>query len=333
MKTSVTMAAVCGLAAAAQGQLILSGVIDGPRTGGLPKAVEFYAVSDIPDLGVYSLSSANNGAALPAVAEFVFPVGVSVAAGDYVYVASEAAGFTAYFGFAPDFTTTAVSVNGDDAIVLFENGVQVDAYGTVGEAPTAGVTWNHLDSYAYRVNGTGPSAVFNIGEWVVAGSDLLDSQGGTGVNGDAGITVPFGTFTTGGTGGLGSFGITAPVDGTFTTAGTFTVTWTPSANAFDYELVVARDAALTDVAYTEVGIASTSFVVDSLDVGDGAFFISVTARNNGQTQVLSSSNAPAFAIVTGNGGGIACLADPNNDGQVNIFDIFTFFSAFGAGCP
>jgi hypothetical protein len=41
--------------------LLLTGVVDGPLTGGLPKAVELYVVNDIPDLSLYGLGSANNG--------------------------------------------------------------------------------------------------------------------------------------------------------------------------------------------------------------------------------------------------------------------------------
>ena len=41
--------------------LIVSGVIDGPVTGGLPKAIELYATSDIADLSIYGVGSANNG--------------------------------------------------------------------------------------------------------------------------------------------------------------------------------------------------------------------------------------------------------------------------------
>lgn len=42
-------------------KLIISGVIDGPLTGGLPKAVELYAMDSIADLSAYAIGSANNG--------------------------------------------------------------------------------------------------------------------------------------------------------------------------------------------------------------------------------------------------------------------------------
>jgi hypothetical protein len=42
--------------------LIITGVIDGPLTGGVPKAIELYAINTIADLSIYGLESANNGA-------------------------------------------------------------------------------------------------------------------------------------------------------------------------------------------------------------------------------------------------------------------------------
>lgn len=82
-------------------QLIISGVIDGPLAGGLPKAMELYALEDIDDLSAYGVDSANNGGGSGGVP--VFFLSGNVSAGDYVYVASEEAGFETYFGFPPDF--------------------------------------------------------------------------------------------------------------------------------------------------------------------------------------------------------------------------------------
>ena len=42
-------------------KLIISGVVDGPLSGGLPKAVELYAIDSIADLSSYAIGSANNG--------------------------------------------------------------------------------------------------------------------------------------------------------------------------------------------------------------------------------------------------------------------------------
>jgi hypothetical protein len=41
--------------------LMITGVLDGPLPGGLPKVIELYAFADIADLSIYGVGSANNG--------------------------------------------------------------------------------------------------------------------------------------------------------------------------------------------------------------------------------------------------------------------------------
>lgn len=107
--------------------LIISGVIDGPLSGGLPKAVEIYVVNDIPDLSIYGFGSANNGGGSDGE-EFIFAP-VAVSAGTFLYVASEGVEFADFFGFAPDFVNAAANINGDDAIELFQNDTVADIFG------------------------------------------------------------------------------------------------------------------------------------------------------------------------------------------------------------
>ena len=126
----------------AQADLIITGVIDGPLTGGIPKAIEVYATDDIDDLSIYALGSPNNGAAGGTI-EFEFPSGTAEA-GDFFYVASETAEFNNFFGFEPDFTNGVASINGDDAIELFRNGSVVDTFGEVGVDGTEPVSYTHL---------------------------------------------------------------------------------------------------------------------------------------------------------------------------------------------
>ena len=113
--------------AAEDSALIITGVIDGPLVGGLPKAVEFYVASNVTDLSIYGFGSANNGGGSDGE-EFTFPAD-SATAGDFIYVAYEAPGFTTFFGFAPTYTSGAASINGDDAIELFQNSAVVDTLG------------------------------------------------------------------------------------------------------------------------------------------------------------------------------------------------------------
>ncbi|HSJ84757.1 MAG TPA: ExeM/NucH family extracellular endonuclease [Acidimicrobiia bacterium] len=162
-------------AAATTGDLVITGVIDGPLTGGLPKAVELYVANDIPDLSIYGVGSANNGGGTDGE-EFTFPADSAVA-GDFIYLATEVTGFTEFFGLAPDYTHGgAVSVNGDDAIELFMNGVVVDVFGEIDLSGT-GQPWDYLDGWAYRVSGTGQDGTtFTLGNWTFSGPNALDGE-------------------------------------------------------------------------------------------------------------------------------------------------------------
>jgi predicted extracellular nuclease len=181
--------AVC-ITASTNATLIISGVVDGPRSGGTPKAIELYACEDIPDLSIYNIETPNNGAAATG-AEYA--LSGSMLAGEYLYVASESTQFTTYFGFAPDLVNNVANINGDDNVILYENTVMVDQFGVNGQDGT-GQAWEYDDSFAYRISFTGPNPLFNISEWTFGGVDYLNSQTSSGVNGSDGKTVPFGTF-------------------------------------------------------------------------------------------------------------------------------------------
>lgn len=169
-----------------QAGLVLTGIIDGGLTGGLPKAIELYATADIADLSVYSIDNANNGGAFDGTA---IGLSGSVTAGSYLYVASENTGFTSYFSFAPNFTGNSLNVNGNDVVGLFENGSLIDVYGVLGE-DGVGQPWEYLDGWAYRLDDTLPSATFNLADWSLSALNVTD---GTTTVGQTGF--PFGTYT------------------------------------------------------------------------------------------------------------------------------------------
>ncbi|MFC4701305.1 ExeM/NucH family extracellular endonuclease [Glaciecola siphonariae] len=166
--------------------LMLTAVFDGPLSGGVPKGVELYVTEDIADLSVCGLGSANNGGGSDGQ-EFTFDSGVSASAGDFIYVSSESNGFTEFFGFAPNFVTGAMSINGDDAIELYCNGEVIDLFGDI-DVDGNGEIWEYLDSYAYRVSETLASPTFVATDWVFAGANALD-----GASSNDG-TIPVGSF-------------------------------------------------------------------------------------------------------------------------------------------
>ena len=170
--------------------LIITGIIDGPLSGGVPKAIELYATADIADLSAYGLARVGNGGGSSGEASYALTG--SASAGDYLYAASEADGFTSFFGFAPTFSDAPIFVNGDDAIELYLGGTRVDVVGDPEQDGT-GQPWEYSDGWAYRMDGTGPSATFDVTEWTYSGPDALDGET---TNASASNPFPAGTYST-----------------------------------------------------------------------------------------------------------------------------------------
>jgi endonuclease I len=177
----------------ASGSLVITGIIDGPLAGGLPKAIEVYATDNITDLSFYGLGSANNGEGTDGQ-EFTFP-SVSASAGEFIYVASESTGFTTFLGFSPDYTSAAANINGNDAIELFQNGSVIDVFGDIN-VDGVGQAWEHTDGWAYRNDNTGPDGTsFSVLSWSFSGVDALDGETS---NATAATPFPAGSYSVSG---------------------------------------------------------------------------------------------------------------------------------------
>lgn len=168
--------------------LILSAVFDGPLTGGIPKGIEVYVTEDVADLSRFGIGGANNGGGTDGE-EFTFPA-VSASAGDYLYIGSEAVAFETFFGFVPDYTSSAVNVNGDDAIELFENGSVIDTFGEP-DVDGTGQPWEYLDGWAARQPGASAGA-FDAAQWQFSGPNALDGET---TNASSQTPIPLGSFT------------------------------------------------------------------------------------------------------------------------------------------
>lgn len=181
--------------------LLLTGIYDGPLSGGTPKGVELYVLNDIADLSEYGIGSANNGGGSDGV-EFTFPA-VAASAGSYLYLTNVQVEFSAFFGFDADFvddaSNSSVSINGDDAVELFRNGEVVDVFGEI-DVDGSGQPWEYLDGWVYRVNGTGPDgSTFVPSNWIYGGIDAL--EGGM-TNSTVANPFPAGTYDPSGSGAL-----------------------------------------------------------------------------------------------------------------------------------
>lgn len=174
----------------APASLIISGVYDGPRSGGTPKGLELFALHDIEDLSNYGIGSANNGGGSDGE-EFSFPE-VSIAGGSYIYVASELVEFTEFFGFAPDYVDMAAAINGDDAIELFYKGTVIDQFGYI-DIDGSGEIWEYKDGWAARKSEQrNNEGLFDPSKWIYSGVDELE---GGATNATCDVPFPVATFT------------------------------------------------------------------------------------------------------------------------------------------
>lgn len=153
---------------------MITAVYDGPLSGGTPKGVEIFLLEDIADLSKLGIGAANNGDGSDGE-EFTFPM-ISGNAGDYIYIASEATNFTSFFDFAPDYVSGSMSINGDDAIELFYNGLVIDVFGDIN-VDGNGEPWEYEDGWAFRNPGSAPAgSLFDINEWSFSGPNALDGE-------------------------------------------------------------------------------------------------------------------------------------------------------------
>ena len=136
--------------------LELQGIIDFtvPSGGNDGKAIHVVATADIADLSVYGIGTAGNGGGTDGQ-EYTFDA-ISVNAGDHILVARTISVMESYMttaGYALFdhvlTATTAINMNGDDAIELFKNGSVVETFGDIN-VDGSGESWEYMDSWAYK---------------------------------------------------------------------------------------------------------------------------------------------------------------------------------------
>ncbi len=190
MKKIVTLILFACLFFNAKANLILTGILDGPLSGGT-KVIEVYVTADIADLSVYGFEFANNGAAVAGTQEYTFPTGAA-SEGDFLYFANNADNCLNYLGFPADVVDNFFGqFNGDDVILLYQNGGIIDVFGEAG-VDGSGTAWDHLDSWAYRNDFTGPDGdVFVQENWTVGTPEELV---GATENSTSANPFPYGTY-------------------------------------------------------------------------------------------------------------------------------------------
>jgi hypothetical protein len=168
-----------------KGVMELDNYIDG--SGGRVRAIHVRAREDIPNLGIYGIEIASNGAAPnPADIDFVFADQSTASAGEDILIVrdlDEALAAT-YFGACySNFTVIqsgSMTHNGDDAILLYLNGVAVESFGEPGVDGT-GTYWEYTDSWAYKLGE----------EWIYAGVGCVVNAVGEATDATSTCRYPF----------------------------------------------------------------------------------------------------------------------------------------------
>ena len=166
-------------------QPIITAIVDGDCSGGNPKLLEIYAQGSV-DFANYSLeneTNANNG-----FGNSFSLSGLGTVIDDFVYVTTTGSD-TALASEFPSLsnanivTTGTMNVNGDDRLRIVDAQMNVvDQFGVSG-TDGSGESWEYKDSFAKRIDGTGPDGGFNEANWTFGGVEVLDGigtcQGGT----------------------------------------------------------------------------------------------------------------------------------------------------------
>ncbi len=185
---AAALVVVAGMCGTARADLILTGIIDGPLSGGLPKAIELYATVDIPDLSIYGVELVSNANSTTNQVKTAFSDD-SLSAGEFYYVAANSTGFSDFFGFSPDLTTGQLNHNGDDDFYIYKNGEVIDVWGGSDGLINTNTDYNIVDSWAYRVDETSYAESFDTAQWVINPKNSLKNKS---TAADAGVT--FGSY-------------------------------------------------------------------------------------------------------------------------------------------
>ncbi|SCY39972.1 Por secretion system C-terminal sorting domain-containing protein [Nonlabens sp. Hel1_33_55] len=163
-------------------QPIITAIVDGSCSS-TPKFFEIYADTDV-DLSQYAVelqSNSNTTWSNTTTLEYTFSESRTT---NFVYVIANSSSLTTFEAEYPGVSTEATllsgaaNFNGDDRIRIIEiaTGTVVDQYGEEG-TDGSDTVWDYLDTYANRVDGTGPDAGFNSANWSYAPINALDTQG------------------------------------------------------------------------------------------------------------------------------------------------------------
>lgn len=202
MKKLYTLLFVAFTGVSALAQPVLTAILDGPCTGGIPKILEIYANGPV-DFTLYTLQNQTNAnttwASGASGAQDLSALGTRT--NEFVYVimtngvlataTAEYSNITA----ANSLESPTMNLNGDDRVRIVNTATTavIDQFG-VSDVDGSGTAWEWLDSWAKRNNGTLPNGTFVQGDWTYGGVDALDNTGVCTGNAQLSTIVPLGTY-------------------------------------------------------------------------------------------------------------------------------------------
>ena len=143
---------------------IITMIMDGDCSGGMPKVLEIYAQGNV-DFTNYSLEKSANGGTFGNTFNLS---ALGILTNEFAYVHATGSSFATEFPNATNVFPTgssALSFNGDDAIRIMEtsSSTVIDQYGV--EVDGTGESWEYKDGYGKRIDNTGPDAGFVEANW------------------------------------------------------------------------------------------------------------------------------------------------------------------------
>jgi hypothetical protein len=159
---------------------VITALVDGPCVGGIPKVLEIYANGTV-DFTLFTLENQTNANTTWTAPQSLSALGTRT--NEFVYVimtngalsvaTSEFPGIVA----GNSIESTTMNLNGDDKVRIINTAtsVVIDLFGSGGDG--TGLTWEWLDSYAKRKNGTVPTGSFVEADWTFAPINTLDTAG------------------------------------------------------------------------------------------------------------------------------------------------------------
>ena len=153
--------------------LYIEGFIDGPLSGGTPKAIQLCATANIPDLSVFGIESVTNAGTSAGIPEFNLAPD-ALAMGECIWITKDATEFFDFFGFDACYVEAQINGNGDDDYLLYCSGTLIDVHGVDGQ-DESGQAWDYLDGWANR-NGSTANSTFDNTEWTYSGINALDGE-------------------------------------------------------------------------------------------------------------------------------------------------------------